>query len=267
MFESTDNNTRSDWFRTGGLGLLAGLLNGLIALGGGVLITPMLVASGISPRVAVGTSLAAVTMLSTIGFTAHLLLEGIPLGTLPIAVSVVGGVIGTVIGSKLLARMTPHWMLLWLAALQILIAIRLIDQGLGITGLGDTFHAATPPQWAYLGFGLFAGTMSAIFGVGGGALVLLGLAAFYGVPIAEGLAIALALNVTNALAGLVTHARAGRVRWGKVTRLIPGAILGIGLGAALAHALPVDAMRVMFGVFFLILGTSIARKGWAAARN
>ena len=42
--------------RAAGLGLLAGLMNGLIALGGGVLITPALVIAGVSPQVAVGTS-------------------------------------------------------------------------------------------------------------------------------------------------------------------------------------------------------------------
>ena len=53
------------------LGLLTGLLNGLIALGGGILITPFLIFVGVSPKVAVGTSLVAVTILSGIGFTVH----------------------------------------------------------------------------------------------------------------------------------------------------------------------------------------------------
>ena len=37
-------------------------MNGLIALGGGVLITPMFVMAGVNPQVAVGTSLAAVSI-------------------------------------------------------------------------------------------------------------------------------------------------------------------------------------------------------------
>ena len=164
---------------------MAGLLNGLIALGGGVLITPMLVAAGIAPQVAVGTSLAAVTMLSSFGFLVHLIFVGVPLGVVPIMICVVGGITGTWIGSKLLARITPQWMLMLFALVQIAVAIRLIDQGLGSDLLGNV-QTSAPPSWVYAALGLFAGTLSGLFGVGGGALVLLGLAAFYGVPVAEG---------------------------------------------------------------------------------
>ena len=252
--------------RATALGLLAGLMNGLIALGGGVLITPLLLTAGVRPQAAVGTSLAAVTMLSCIGLTIHSLLGGISLGLESIIAVVIGGVTGTMIGSKILARLTPHWMLVLFSLIQILVAIRLIDQGMGLSLLGDVVPD-TPPLWAYIGFGLFAGTLSGIFGIGGGALVLLGLAAFYGVPVVEGLTIALALNVTNALAGVVQHARKGRVLWQELKVLIPAAIIGVAIGANLAHELPADVMRIVFGGFFIFMGIMLARKGWTAAKE
>ena len=193
-------------------------------------------------------------------------LGGISLGIVPIVASVLGGIGGSLLGSKILARITPHWMLLLFAALQVLVAVRLIDQGLGTVLLGDV-QSSVPPLWAYVGLGIFAGTLSGLFGVGGGALVLLGLAAGYGVPVSEGLAVALALNVTNALAGLVHHAREGRVLWQELTALVPTAIVGVFVGAALAHELPVDVMRVVFGGFFLFMGVLLGRKGWTAARQ
>ena len=248
------------------LGFLAGMMNGLIALGGGVLITPMLVMAGVNPQAAVGTSLAAVSMFSCIGLTIHLLLGGISLGFFSIIATVIGGIAGSIIGSKILARLTPHWMLVLFAFIQIFVAIRLIDQGMGLALLGQVIPS-TPPLWAYISLGLFAGTLSGIFGVGGGALVLLGLAAFYGVPIVEGLAIALALNVTNALAGIVPHVRQGRVLWQELKFLIPAAIIGIVIGAALAHELPSDIMRVLFGGFFTFMGVMLARRGWALSKE
>lgn len=266
MIEASEARIHISRLRAAGLGLLAGVMNGLIALGGGVLITPLLVVAGVNPQIAVGTSLAAVTMLSCIGFTAHFLLGGISLGLVPIVAAVVGGAAGTVLGSKILARLTPHWMLILFAIIQILVAIRLIDQGLGLALLGEVIPGGAP-LWAYVALGLFAGTLSGIFGVGGGALVLLGLAAFYGVPIVEGLAIALALNVTNALAGVVHHARQGRVLWQELKILMPTAVIGIGAGAALAHELPADAMRVVFGGFFMFMGIMLAQKGWAVAKK
>jgi len=252
--------------RVAGLGLLAGGLNGLIALGGGVLITPLLVVAGVSPQVAVGTSLTAVMMLSCIGFTAHLLLGGMSIGLIPMVAAVGGGAAGTMLGSKILARLTPHWMLIFFAIILILVAIRLIDQVLGHPLLGEVPDGAAP-IWAYVALGLFAGTLSGIFGVGGGALVLLGLAAFYGVPVVEGLAVALALNVTNALAGVMHHSRQDRVLWPELKVLMPAAIVGVGAGAALAHDLPADVMRVMFGGFFMFMGILLARKGWAVAKK
>ena len=266
VIEASEARVHISRLRAAGLGLLAGVMNGLIALGGGVLITPLLVVAGVNPQIAVGTSLAAVTMLSCIGFTAHFLLGGISLGLVPIVAAVVGGAAGTVLGSNILARLTPHWMLILFAIIQILVAIRLIDQGLGLALLGEVIPGGAPLS-AYVALGLFAGTLSGIFGVGGGALVLLGLAAFYGVPVVEGLAIALALNVTNALAGVVHHARQGRVLWQELKILMPTAVIGIGAGAALAHELPADAMRVVFGGFFMFMGIMLAQKGWAVAKK
>jgi hypothetical protein len=262
---SVDNAGGTSRRQAAGLGLLAGFLNGLIALGGGVLITPVLIVRGVGPQTAVGTSLAAVTMVSCVGFSAHMLLGGLSLGLVPIAASVAGGIAGSLLGSKILARITPHWMLLLLAAIQIFVAVRLIDQGLGTTLFG-VVETSVPPVWAYVGLGLFAGTLSGIFGIGGGALVLLSLAAFYGVPVGEGLAIALALNVSNALAGVVNHARHRRVLWHELAILIPMAVIGIAAGAALAHELPVNTMRVFFGGFFLFMSILLARKGWAPAK-
>ena len=90
----------------------------------------------------------------------------------------------------------------------------------------------TAPLAAFVILGLVAGGLSGIFGVGGGALVLLGLAALYGVPVREGLPVALALNVTNALFGFATHARAGRVLWQEIHVLLPSAVFGIALGVS-----------------------------------
>jgi len=147
--------------------LLAGVLNGLIVLGGGVLITPLLFVTGVRPQIAVGTSLAALTMLSCIGFSAHLLLDSIALGLVPIVAAVLGGAVRSMIGSKILARLTPPWMLMLFAIVRVPVAVRLIDQGLGTALLGTVIPSGAPLR-AYAAFGVFAGILSGIFGVGGG---------------------------------------------------------------------------------------------------
>lgn len=255
------------WLHSALIGGVAGLLNGLIALGGGIIVTPILVGHrGLSPQVAVGTSLAVVVVLSTIGFAIHFSFGGLVLGASAIVVSVLSGLVGAVVGAKLLARITPSWMLMLFGGFVLIVAIRLIVQGLEI-GFVLPASPAAVPLTAFASFGFMSGVLSGVFGVGGGALVLLGLAAFYGLPVQQGLPIALALNVSNALYGLIQHARAGRVLWKEVRVLIPTAVVGIALGAWLALQLPADYMRIVFGAFFLYTGLRIARQGLRLSRK
>jgi uncharacterized membrane protein YfcA len=253
------------WWHTAGIGWTAGLLNGLIALGGGVIVTPWLVGQRrVDPQIAVGTSLALVTVLSTIGFAAHYALGGLVLGPAAIGVSVLGGMSGAIIGTRLLAHLTPRWMLVAFAVFVLAVAARLILQGIGFF-VTQSDGAQSVPLLAFFAFGGVSGVLSGVFGVGGGALVLLGLAGFYGLPVQEGLPIALALNVSNALFGVIHHMRAGRVMWMEVKVLVAAAVSGIALGAWLALQLPPDTMRVIFGGFFLFMGARIARQGWRLA--
>ena len=144
MNEASETRGHLSRPRAAGLGLLAGVLNGLIVLGGGVLITPLLFVTGVRPQIAIGTSLAALTMLSCIGFSAHLLLDGIALGLVPIVAAVLGGAVGSMIGSKILARLTPPWMLMLFAIVRVPVAVRLIDQGLGTALLGTVIPSGAP---------------------------------------------------------------------------------------------------------------------------
>ena len=45
------------------------------------------------------------------------------------------------------------------------------------------------------------------------------------------------------------------------------AVIGVAAGAALAHKLPADAMRIVFGGFFMFMGIMLARKGWTVAKK
>ena len=249
------------------LGFTAGLLNGLIALGGGILVTPYLVAERhVVPQVAVGTSLAVVVVLSCIGFAAHLAVGGLVLGPNAIGASVLGGMLGALLGAKLLAKLSASWMLLLFSAFVLLVASRLIIQGLGV-GFILPETTAPIPLLVFVTLGGISGVLSGMFGVGGGALVLLALAAIYGTSVQAGLPIALALNVSNAAFGLVQHARAGRVLWPELQLLVPTALFGIAFGAWLALKLPADVLRVVFGGFFVFVGFRIGRQGWLLAQQ
>lgn len=240
----------NDGHRTG---LIAGLLNGLIGIGGGIVIVPALLRRGYTPQQAVGTSLATVVALSGIAFVGHAAITGIALDAIAFAGVVLGGVTGSIIGGLVLARLSRRKMMIVFSLMLFVVALRLVMQGLGLAS-PEALWPAGATTLGYAGVGLFAGILSGVFGVGGGALVMLGLVVLFGLPVTQGLPVALAANVTNAIAGAIGHSVAGRVRANDITRLIPAAVLGIALGTGLAVWLPGDAMRVIIGGFFCMQG-------------
>ena len=250
--------------RAGQIGFVAGTLNGLIGVGGGIVMTPGLVVYGrTSPQVAVGTSLAAVVVLSFAAFVMHASFGGLGLSTSSIVVVVVAGMAGAQLGGWILARLTVSWMLLMFSAFLLVMSVRLLIQAFGIeTGLdsASTEWRGVAPWWAYPAIGFTSGILSGVFGVGGGALVLLGFAVLFGMPVREGIPLALLVNVTNALAGCIRHSRAGRVLWREVRRMVPAALLGVMLGTTVAIWLPPDVLRIVFGAFFLFMSVYVAHQ-------
>lgn len=244
------------------IGFFAGLLNGLIALGGGIIITPGLVVYGrASPEVAVGTSLAAVVVLSAAAFLLHASFGGLGVDPYGIVSVVAAGMIGALVGGWMLARLNATWMLFLFSAFLLVMSIRLLVQGLGLDlGAGPWQWRGAPPWWSYPAIGFVSGILSGVFGVGGGALVLLGFAVLFGMPVRDGLPLALLVNVTNALAGCIRHSRAGRVLWREVRRMVPAALAGIAIGTAVAIWLPPDALRLVFGGFFLFMSAHLGRQ-------
>lgn len=117
---------------------------------------------------------------------------------------------------------------------------------------------------AYALLGAFSGTMAGLLGVGGGLIivpVLLmlwqadGLDAPQLVQMAIGTA--LAVIVFTSISSVRAHHRRGSVVWPIFWRLTPGILLGAGLGAAVASAMPQAALRMVFGIFELLVAAQM----------
>jgi hypothetical protein len=111
---------------------------------------------------------------------------------------------------------------------------------------------------AYLALGAVAGLLAGLLGVGGGLVVVPGLAALFawqGFP-ADGLmhlavGTSLAAIVFTATSSALAHHRRGAVLWGVVVGMAPGAVVGTLGGAMVAAALSSRHLRVFFGHFEL----------------
>jgi hypothetical protein len=236
------------------IGLGAGLLNGLIGIGGGILIVPALILRRkVDVRVAVSTSLGAILILSIVSFSLHVSLTGYTLSAAGSVLVILAGIAGAQAGVRLMNRLPRRVVILVFAGMTLFTAARLIVQAMGWAAVPAP-AAEGPPLWAYPLFGAVSGLFSGLLGIGGGGYVVLGFSVFFDTPIQGGLPIALAMNVANALSGVWAQRASGQVLWREVWRLVPAALVGIAAGTALAVALPADWLRILFGAFFLFMG-------------
>ncbi len=112
----------------------------------------------------------------------------------------------------------------------------------------------------YLLVGAFAGVLAGLLGVGGGVVIVPALALSFGWQALPGehlmqLAVgtSLATIVTTSLSSIHAHHRRGAVLWPVVARMTPGILLGAALGALLADSISSDELRLVFGVFLLVI--------------
>ena len=107
-----------------GIGTLAGIYSGLFGVGGGTLIVPLLLLLGFGARVAVGTSMAAITVIATAGAITHAFYGNVHWDAA--AIVAVPAVIGAVIGASLQQRVPKDWLTVGLAIFMIIAAVSLL---------------------------------------------------------------------------------------------------------------------------------------------
>jgi uncharacterized protein len=111
--------------------------------------------------------------------------------------------------------------------------------------------------WLYVGIGLAAGFFSALFGVGGGAVVvpmLISLARF-APRVATGTSLA-AIGIT-ALFGVLAFAGLGEIDWWHALLLGLPALAGAGLGTWLQQRVPSDALVLLFAAFLVAIAVEL----------
>jgi uncharacterized membrane protein YfcA len=147
------------------LGIVAGLLSGLLGIGGGLIFSPLLLALGLSPHQALATSTLAILPTTMGGSWAHLRSGLVP----PRAVLAIaaGAIVGAVVFSHA-GDALKGWQLLSLQALMYSLLALVISPR-----RSDKAHAeAQLPLPGLSGVGLVAGWSSGLLGVGGGLVMV-----------------------------------------------------------------------------------------------
>jgi len=250
-----------------GVGAGVGAFSGAFGVGGGILLVPFLVlVRRVPQKQAQATSLVLVAMAAAAGSVRYALSDDV--AWLPAAVILVGGLAGAWLGAHVMQR-SPS------AVLQVAFGVLL-----GVAGVRMLWPTATTVEAAdvlpsmtvtlivcYVAAGLGMGLLSALFGIGGGILLVPILVTAFGYSQHLAAGTSLAVMVPIALLGAIRLTRPGLTRWREGARLGLGAMAGALVGASIAQALSDSILQIAFGLLLLAVGAQMALKSWRGRRG
>lgn len=230
-----------------GIGFGIGLVLGLLGGGGSILTVPALVyIIGLSPQVAVTSSLLVVGANSMIGAMMHR-----AQGTMNWHVAIVFGGTGMIAAyfsaglSKLFA---PNMLLIAFALLMLLVG------GLMIFSQGRDYEKREPAGLPLIiASGLVVGILTGLLGVGGGFLIVPALVMLVGLPMRQAVGTSLVIIAMNSIAGLLGHMGESLIDLNLILVLIVAGILGTMAGTRLAHYVQPQQLRKIFALFIIVL--------------
>ncbi len=149
------------------MGIIAGLLAGLLGIGGGLVFSPLLLGLGLPPHQALATSTLAILPTTFAGSWTHLRNRTLPLGGA--AAIGLGALAGGLVFSHLGGGL-QGWVLLGLQALMYLALSLVIEPRSPLPG--EAAPAAPLPFGPLALVGLVAGCASGMLGVGGGLVMV-----------------------------------------------------------------------------------------------
>ncbi len=102
--------------------------------------------------------------------------------------------------------------------------------------------------------GLVGGMASGLFGIGGGIVMVPAMVYFLNTNIKVAIGTSLIVIIPTAVTGSFKHQQLGNIDWRLAVTLIPLAMAGGFLGAALTKSLPDVTLKKMFGGLMIVAG-------------
>ncbi len=247
------------------LGVAAGLLAGMLGVGGGLVIVPALlwlfVQQGFDGSVlmhlALGTSLATIVLTSLSSIRAHQRRGAV---VWPVVGRLTPGIVlGAWLGAAIAHLLPTHTLRTLFGVFELLVAAQLALE------LSPSPHRQLPGSSATAAVGGVIGTVSAIVGIGGGTLTVPFLV-WCNVELRRAIATSAACGLPIALAGAIGFvvsgwqhpalppASSGYLHWPALSGIALTSMLMAPLGARLAHTLPVATLKRLFALFLALLG-------------
>lgn len=264
-----------------GLGGLVGLLSGMFGVGGGFLMTPLLMMLGIPPAVAVASDTNQIVAASVSGTLAHGKNKNVDfkLGLIIVTGGLIGGSLGTVL-VRILTSMGNFEVVLkgaYVVMLFVVGTFMLLESLSALNKNNRSSKAGKKPLASFilnrlpmkiyfeasgiessavalLALGLLTGVLSALMGVGGGFIMLPVMIYLIGMPVRNSVGTSAfvvfftAINVTIAQS-VINHT----VDIVLAMMLLIGSSAGVQIGARLGRKLNAVQLRVVFSVVVLLV--------------
>ncbi|MEI6828349.1 MAG: sulfite exporter TauE/SafE family protein [Synechococcaceae cyanobacterium ELA445] len=236
------------------LGILAGLLSGLLGIGGGLVFSPLLLLLGLDAHQALATSTLAIVPTTLAGTLAHLRNRSIPLA--PGAAIGAGALVTGLLFSHLGAALSG-WQLLSLQSLMYLVLAFAIQPR---DGLPKTDPQRVLPLAALAAVGLVAGFATGMLGVGGGLVMVPLMVRLLQVPVH--LAIRLSTLAVLCSASAASPAFLADGRGQLATALLMGGTAAVASqwSAARLHRVSEDRLVVLLRITSLFLALDSGRR-------
>jgi len=235
------------------LGLFAGFCSAALGIGGGVVMVPALMLFfNYKIKRAIGTSLATIVPTSYVAIVSHYFVNSANIKITIALVIILGSIFGASFGAKLANRLSS-------SILRKLFAVLLLFTGLKLSGIVNipTQSITSGAYPLLILLGLVAGSASALFGIGGGVIMVPVLNLFFGLTIHEAIATSLTVILPTTFAGAMFHRKFDNINLGALKFLLPTALVGAICGAIFANSIPAPTLKVIFGVFLLFCSVRI----------
>jgi uncharacterized protein len=249
-----------------GLGAVAGVLAGLLGIGGGLVIVPMLVFAlawqGVAAEhlmhLALGTSLATIIFTAVSSFMAHHRRGAV---RWEVVRRIVPGIlVGTLGGTFVAAALSTNFLKGFFVLFLYFVAFQML------TGRKPNPSRELPGPAGMFGAGGTIGIFSSLVGIGGGTLSVpfmvwcnIGLHQAIGTSAAIGFPIAVAGTIGYVVNGLgasdLPAYSLGFIYLPALLAIVAASVFTAPLGVHLAHSLPVDRLKKIFALLLIAVGT------------
>lgn len=255
------------------LGAIVGFLAGLLGIGGGLVIVPVLLVllpatqigeQALMPMV-LGTSLAAILLTSISTLFAHQRLGNIPIAILPPLLSGIG--IGALIGSYFADAIPSYLLKLFFACFVILMSLQM---WLGAKKSASAISNTQPPKLKLFSVSSVVGGISSLLGIGGGVILVpylttvekLDMRHAIGASAAGGFAVACMGSLGYLWAGMHTAMplptwSLGYIYLPAFVGIISFSLFTAPIGVKVAKKLPVKILKRCFAVLLFVVGIEI----------